>query len=144
VGISTAEFNSLFKTNTELCWICPSFKAKPHTSASTTTSHPGSVDSKLDSILGLLGHMNSRISNLETYNTTRDKEIDSKIDQKVHVAVRAELDHKVHDIVREELDRERRKLNLIIHGLEESEETDLKTQIQSVMNTIQIESQPAN
>jgi hypothetical protein len=135
VGINNTEFRSLAKTNTELCWICIACKTKPRTSG-TATTYPGSVDNKLDSILGLLGDMNSRIGNLESHNMTRDKEIDTKIDEKVH------------DAVREELDKERRKLNLIVHGLEESINPDADTRkqdemtgVQSVMSAIKLDNQ---
>jgi hypothetical protein len=127
-GLNTTVFNSLGKSNSQLYWRCIPCISKP-----ISATPPASMDNKLDNILGLLLDMNSRIANLETTNTARDENIESMIDTKI--------DEKVHNVVREELERERRKLNLIIYGLEENDETDSISQIQSVMSAIKMESQ---
>jgi hypothetical protein len=71
------------------------------------STQDGKLDGKLGDILALLTDMQCRIGNLETFNTKQTTHIDEKIDTKVR------------EVVREELDKERRKLNLIIHGIEE-------------------------
>jgi hypothetical protein len=141
-GITNPEFNLLSKSNSAICWYCEDCilkKKQGHEGA-------GNVDGKLDNILSILTGidgrmrgMDNRIANLEQQNVKQTTYIDNRIDVKVR------------DVVKEELDKDRRKLNLIIHGVEEitggsaSDSTaNDQAQVQAVMEAVNPELPPAH
>jgi hypothetical protein len=111
-GLNNQEFKCLGKQNSPILWFCP--ECQPMLRQQSQTDH--TVNGKLDTILTLLTTLNTRIATLETRDAASTEYIDKRIDEKVH------------DAFREEMDKERRKCNLIIHGLEENANGDLSEQ----------------
>lgn len=95
------------------------------------------INNKLDNILSLLSDMNGRIATLENSEKMRDKHLDDKIDKKVQ------------ESIKEELDKERRKMNLIVQGIEESQSEIAalrkkhdEDKLAEIMKAIKLEEQP--
>jgi hypothetical protein len=128
-GLSTGDFKLLSKLNPSICWYCSSCQK------SANKLKKPDADSKLDSIITMLVDMSNRIVSIEAQNATQNARIDNRIDTKVEEAVK------------EAMDRERRKLNLIIHGLTEINCTDTserkqqeEEQVKAVLAAVQPDS----
>ena len=94
---------------------CLQWTCQPCTEAEGTTERQSRTDAKLDMLIELVSSLASRLDTLEK-KQTRAETIDEKIEEMV--------DKKLGEILEEKGEKEKRRKNIIIVNLSESQKTD--------------------